>query len=213
MASRRGPDNTVRISVEGLYDSAKWANVFWAKLTLSAAATQANLDTWTAAFGNALATNMKPKQATELSYTTARSTLFVPGGTILQSVQALAQTGTDASGFKTPANVALCVSWAAGVYWRGGKPRTYFCGIKTDSQQDSRTWNATAQSNWASNATAFMTAVNALAAGNITGTQLGFVSFRSLNAERVPPLFFPYTSVKVHQRVDTQRRRLGRTDV
>ena len=213
MATRRGPDNTVRISVEGTYNGAKWANVFYVLLTTSSVPSQANLDTWTLAFGNALGNNLKAKQGASLQYTTARSTFFVPGGTVMQSVQALSIAGTQSSGFDAPAQAAICISWLSGVYWRGGKPRNYACGLRTFDFQNAVSLTATAIANWKSNADAFRTAVNALTAGAITGTSFGFVSFRSGNADRTPPLFFPISESRIHNRIDTQRRRLGRVDL
>jgi hypothetical protein len=103
------------------------------------------------------------------------------------------------------------VSWLTSVYWRGGKPRTYVPAIVgTTVSADDHTITAggiTAATTAGNN---FRTDVQALAPGTITGTTFGFVSFQSGNAERPTPLFFPISGARVHGRLGTQRRRLGK---
>lgn len=210
MASRRGPDNSVRIAISGLVKGANWANVFHAQLTTSSTITQADLDTWTTAFGAAFVTNIPPRQSTEVTTTLAKAILYTPGGGELISQATLAGTG---SGTPLDAGNAPCkvISWLSTVYWRGGKPRSYIAGlISGDLTTATNALTATAVSNLTTSAAALRTAINALTSGTITGTQFGFLSFRSGNAERPTPLFFAITGARVHARVGTQRRRDGR---
>jgi hypothetical protein len=58
--------------------------------------------------------------------------------------------------------------------------------------------------------TSFRTAINAITQGTITSTVLGFVSFFTGNAPRSPALFFAFSGAKVHPRLGSQRRRLGK---
>lgn len=209
MASRRGPDNSVRVSIQGNNGSVNWANVFWCQLTTSGSISQADLDTWTANFAGAYNTNFVGMMPGDSAMVSAHAVLFTPGGGVLESQVAAAHTGTGGTAIGDDAACRV-VSWLSTVYWRGGKPRTYLPGLTTNDTTDGKTLVGATITALKSGAAAFRTAVNALTNGGITGTSLGFVSFRSGNAERATPLFFAFTGSTVHPRIGTQRRRLGR---
>lgn len=209
MATRRGPDGTVRVAIQGLHHNTSWANVFWCNLTGGVGAPQANLDTWTLAFGNAYKTRFAPNTPASVSYVTAKSTLFQAGGTVLESTQAITGVGGNAAAELLDNGASVVLSWLSPVYWRGGKPRTYLPGFMQAYTTDGRIILPAYTGDYLTRANNFRTDVNALVAGAITATQLGFVSFRTGNAERVPPLFYAITGAAVHARIGTQRRRLG----
>lgn len=210
MASRRGPDNSCRVSISGTMNSQPWANVFYVQLATSSSITQADLDTWTTAFANAYKTAFQARQLAAVSYQLARAVLFTPGGGELISLSTMTGAGSNAG--SAVADNACCVvgSWLSSVYWRGGKPRTYLPGVPSGDVVNATTLAAGSITNWTTACTGFRTSVNGLTAGTITGTTHGFVSFRSGNVERTPPVFFPSTGARVHARLGTQRRRLGR---
>jgi hypothetical protein len=120
-------------------------------------------------------------------------------------------TGTGGSATAPIADNAACVviSWLSAVYWRGGKPRTYLPGVIGTATTDGVGITTSFATGIKTAAQAFRTAVNALTQGAITGTALGFVSFRTGNADRVPPTFYAISDATVHHRLSTQRRRLG----
>jgi hypothetical protein len=119
-------------------------------------------------------------------------------------------TGAGTAGTNAANNCSAgIISWAASVYWRGGKPRTYLPGIPTGGTTNGNVLTATYQGTLQTAATNLRADINALTSGAITGTSFGFVSFRSGNVERVPPVFYTINSVKVHLRIGTIRRRLG----
>lgn len=210
MASRRGPDNSVRIAISGTASSINWANVFHAQLTTSGSIAQADLDTWTTAFANQFKTSFAPRQTSLVNYTLAKATLYTPGGGQLSSSSAMTGAGTNAGATVQDQSAAEVISWLTTVYWRGGKPRTYLNGVTSVDMSGSANLSATAISNLTTAATGFRTAINALTAASITGTTLGFVSFSSGNAPRVPAVFFAFTGARVHTRLGSQRRRLGK---
>lgn len=210
MATRRGPDNSVRFSIAGTLNGVPWANVMWAQLTTSGTPTQGDLDTWLTAVQAAYKTQFAPNSQTYVLYTQAQALLFLPGALTLPSLIAMTGAGTGTLTSGDPSDVCWVISWQTGVYWRGGKPRTYIPAPTVGLRSDHRILTATAQTNLRTTALAFRTAVNAATAGAITGSSLGFVSFRSGGADRSPPVFFSYTDAKVHPRLGTQRRRLGR---
>lgn len=210
MASRRGPDNSVRISINGTINAVNWANVFYAQLTTSSSIIQADLDTWTSAFQAAYKTRLGAFECSNVLYASARAVLFAPGGGELLSVVSMTGAGTEAG---TPiADNSMCkvISWLSSVYWRGGKPRTYLPQAATTDVTNNNQLVSGVVTNVTTAAQNFRNDINALTAGTITGTQLGFVSFQSGNTPRPTPLFFPFTGARVHPRLGTQRRRLGK---
>jgi hypothetical protein len=210
MATRRGPDNSVRFAMSGTLRAQSWANVFHMQLTTSSSIAQADLDTWTAAVALAWETRFKGLVGTDLTTTLAKATLYTPGGTVLQSTSARSQAGT-AAGTSMAGSPASVVSWGTTVYWRGGKPRMYLAGITSGAINAGADTLATSHKTALKTAAdGFRTDVNALTAGTITGSQLGFVSFSSGNAPRVTPLFFAVNPSTIHSRVGSQRRRDGK---
>jgi len=210
MASRRGPDNSVRIAISGSQNSVNWANVFHAQLTTSSAITQTDLDTWTTSFQAQYKTSFSGHQVANATYILAKAVLYTPGGGQLTSAVAMTGAGVEAGTAVADDSVAKVVSWLSTVYWRGGKPRTYLPGCPTADVLNNVQLTAASVSALATSAGAFRTAINVLAPGTITGTKLGFVSFRTGNADRVPAVFYEYTGARVHPRLGTQRRRLGK---
>jgi hypothetical protein len=210
MATRRGPDNSVRVAVSGTINSVNWANVFWCQLTTSGTPSQTDLDTWLTAFAAAYKTRFQARQTTFVNYTQAQAGLFLPGSLFLPSIVAMTGAGTATTTATFPQEACSIISWLTGVYWRGGKPRTYSPHPPSANVINNKQLNSTEQAALLAAALGFRTDVNALTSGAISATSLGFVSFISGGADRTPPLFFAYTGAKVHPRLGTQRRRLGK---
>lgn len=210
MATRRGPDDCVRIALSGSLNTTPWASVFHAKLTKSAPVTQANLDSWTDAVAQQWDTQFGGEIANAVTMSRAVATLYVPGGLQLTSDRGVSHAGREGAGVIADNAACKVVSWLSGVYWRGGKPRTYLPGVLEADVDVGKNVAAAKVTSLKAAALNFIAGVNGLTFGTITATQFGFISFRSGNADRVPPLFFPITSSTVHPRLGTQRRRLGK---
>lgn len=210
MATRRGPDNTVRFSIGGTMSTVNWANVFWAELTMSGTPSVADLDSWLTAAAAAYATNFDSYCTSNALQSIAQAQLFLPSSGLVTSTIALSGAGSGSTSTADLDSSCAVVSWSINAYWRGGKPRTYLPALVGSLIVSERRLTSTAITNLTASAGAFLTAANALSSGAITDTTLGTVSFRSNNADRVPPVFFPYTGAKVHPKVGTQRRRLGK---
>lgn len=200
----------MRTAISGTFFGAPWATIWWTQHVAATAPAQADVDNVTAAIAASMNLRFKNHQSVDCAYLLVKSTYFVPGGTILNSIAPLVTTGTSTSGSNLPANAAMGVSWISGVYWRGGKPRTYLAGYRSADVNGTTQWTSGAVAATVGNAGLFLADINALTHGAITGTALGFVSFRSGNADRPTPLFFPYLGARVHTRIDSQRRRLGK---
>jgi hypothetical protein len=115
-------------------------------------------------------------------------------------------TSTDLS-----VNTALCVSWQVAAHYRGGHPRTYFCGLKQNDTVDVQSWTPSTISAWQSAANAFHATVNTFNYGAIQGVRLGTVSFVLRNQWRSPTVFRDFVNggAVVDSRIDSMRRRLG----
>lgn len=210
MASRRGTDNSVRVAISGTLPSGTWANVFWAQLTTSGTPSQTDLDSWTTAFQSAYKTQLGQFSQTTVPYVQATAGLFLPASGFLASLITMTGAGTGLAGASVPNSSSLILSWLTGVYWRGGKPRTYLPLPPASMIEFSHDVPAATRTTLVTQGNAFRTAVNALTAGAITGTQLGLMSFSSGGAPRAVPVFYAFTGVKAHGRLGTQRRRLGK---
>jgi hypothetical protein len=200
----------VRLAIQGTWSSINFANIFHAQLTTSSSIIQADLDSWVTSVQAAYKTRFQGLMSTSVSYVVAKAILYTPGGGALSS--SIAMTGAGTVGTAIVENNATCanLSWLSTVYWRGGKPRTYLPGVVQANLANALTLSAGGITAYNTGGAGFRTDVNALAPGTITGSSLGFVSFNSGNVPRATPLFFPITGVRVHPRLGTQRRRLGK---
>lgn len=169
------------------------------------------MNTFTGNFYDAYKNNLLQFQSSEATLTQCAATYFPTGSPlVVVGDHTGSDAGSDSDGDPMPASIACCISWQSGVYWRGGKPRTYLAGLQDDVIVSPQFWNSTFRTNLATGADAFLSAVNALASGNFDSIQLGLVSFMSGGVARTPPLFFPFVGASVHPRIDSQRRRLGK---
>src|ERR1051326_8130536 len=114
------------------------------------------------------------------------------------------------------AQVALVISWRIGRRYRGGHPRTYLPPPQETDILDTSHWKPAMVARAATAAAGFMAAINAITGPGITTLSLGTVSYfdKATNPtpphERSLPLFETINGANVHNRICTQRRRLGR---
>jgi hypothetical protein len=202
----------VRVAIQGNSGVASSINVFWAKITPSGTVTQADLDTWTAAFAAAYKARFARDLPTNFTFISATAVYFVDGTplNVMESVAGMTGAGTGTS--TKEMSTAAVISWLSGAYWRGGKPRTYIpCGAGLAGGTTVGTLSSTLITNLTADAAAFRGDINGLTAGTtIAATSLGFVSFFSANALRTTPIFFAFTGSKIHPRYSHQRRRDGK---
>jgi len=212
MSTRRGPDNSVRAAIRGTISGQPWVNVFHAQLSTGSAITQADLDSWLNTFQANYKTRLGAHQPATVAFVSAQATLYTPNGGVLQSSVSMTGNGTSGTTEIKDASACKVITWLSTVYWRGGKPRTYLAGVgDTDliagSNHQIGSTEATSLTTAAAN---FRTDTNAQAVGTITGTSFGFVSFFTGKVARTPAVFFAITGAKVHPRIGTQRRRIGK---
>lgn len=123
--------------------------------------------------------------------------------------EATVTTAGTRVGENFPASVASVISWHINLRYRGGHPRTYLPGGVVADLNGFSTWSGAFVTELNSAAGAFLTSMNALTTGATT-YKLCIVSYSANNAPRPQPLPFLIQSHSVDNRVDTQRRRLGK---
>lgn len=184
------------------------ANVFHCLLSNTATPTLGNLLTWLGTWGGDFDTRFKPFRNPTWKTSTYVATMLDGSG--LTGSASAGVAGTAANLPSLP-QAAVCVTWRAAAYWRGGKPRTYLPGppsTATSTAGDSLL-TSTYANGLATAAENFITDVSAIGIGS-TFAALGAVSYYSRYAFRQPPLFLPYISAVVHDRMASQRRRSGK---
>ena len=110
-----------------------------------------------------------------------------------------------------PPNAAVCLSWKSGITARGGRGRTYIPGVPSSALQFSQGSQLGSGFTSALRADA-VTFFNNVDAHTIGGDSLimGVPSYYSKCQLRPVPLFGIINDAVVHDRLDTQRRRLGK---
>ena len=125
-----------------------------------------------------------------------------------------AWTGTKAgtaTGTGIASNVAAVISWQIAARYRGGKPRTYLPGVANNFLGGAgyNIWTTAFVTAAQAAAVEVLASINAILTPSFSVT-MGVYSFYTGHALRPTPIFRPYTGAKVHERVDSQRRRSGK---
>jgi len=126
-----------------------------------------------------------------------------------------AQGGVDVSypgtagGVAYPTSVAAACSWKVNYRWRGGHFRSYWPMGVAGNIQAGRLWSTAFLASMNTGVDAFRNALNGMTVGG-TGGHLSGVRYVVDKVQLATPLDLPIVDSTVHQRVDTQRRRLGR---
>jgi len=112
-------------------------------------------------------------------------------------------------GTLAPLSLAAVVSWGIARRYRGGHGRTYLSALTTAQAVGPQDLDPTFAGNLAASAATFVGRWTAKTVGAKTYT-LAIISYRTNNAPRVTPLPQDVLSAIVHERIDSQRRRLGK---
>lgn len=202
-----------KIRLIGQFYGNPWVNVMYAKFT-GGPLTQATLDAVSTAIRTAWVANMAPRYITNSGLVSVEVTDLTTR-TSLQSTDVVGGLGTDATAGGSAAT-AICISLVNGKRYRGGHPRQYLSGVNASAYTSGKTLSGTVITNYKNSFTAFINAINALTNGGTTWavSSVGFYhKVNGVQAYRVPPEVLPITGIKVHNRIDTQRRRLGKETV
>lgn len=203
------PPDIVRVGVTGTQGGLPWAWVFWCH-TDNEIDTHAGAQDFADAFRSALNASSLVQTICHSSVvvTQIRAVIQIDDDTAVAGENTSTITGT-AGGTVLPANECVVGSWQSDAYWRGGKPRTYIPGIPNTYVDTNHSLDNSTKASIVTKLAALRTDVNAITTPAVDLTTMGFVSFASGGNWRTDPLFFGFTGVTVHDRLGTQRRRLG----
>jgi len=176
-----------------------------------------SLSAWTQADATDLATFMRAQFVTQYipnitnSYTL--TDCVVVDLTSATGVSATA-SGSTAGGITTatglPSNIAACIGWKTALRFRGGHARLYVPPPSTNQQLTLNTWTASYVTALLNGSNAMLTAINGHALPSGDAIQPVLVSRIRNGVQLSSPLVNVITAATVDNRIDSQRRRLGK---
>jgi hypothetical protein len=195
----------LKVAVKGTQEG-PWNNIFHLQY-VGPAPTAVQLDTlaasvltaYTSAFASVLNTAVTIDNCKIADLTSATAAIG----------EADIETFGTRTGANNPSSVACVVSWSINLRYRGGHPRTYLPAGTQEDLAGFTSWSGIFVGEVLAAANSFRTAMNALTTGTTT-YKMVIVSYSTNNAPRPQPLPFLINAASVDNRVDTQRRRLGK---
>ena len=208
------PTGAVKIILLYAYGGRNMLNILWTSVGSGPPPTAAQLVTYATSVQTAWNAHITPVLSQNISLLSVTCEYYGAGPTIISGVSTGASAPGGVSGNSWPSQVCVAISWLTGLYYRGGKPRTYLGGIPESYLASGAAYqiSPTAAASIDAGADAFLTAFNALSLAGTT-TLLSLMSFASRGAWRNPPVPYQITGAKVSVRIDTQRRRLGKETI
>lgn len=212
MPPRPPTPNTVKLEVNWQNAQGRPAhNICYAQLSPPFSPTD---PTFLAAVGQALMTQISGNLMPFIAPTQSLLSVTCSDNTGASDAQGTSSTGPFPGtnpGTPLPPQCAVCLSWDIGARYRGGKPRWYLPGIPSNAlvNPDDSALAAGYSLDLEEAATSVLSGFNG---SSISGEDLtlGTISFQTGHAPRPTPLFRAFGSVRVHQRLDSQRRRSGK---
>jgi hypothetical protein len=203
------PENVVRVAVTGLLGSQPYANIFHAFLPANAISSDAQLLTWLQSFRASLnSSGLYTARHSSLHVTLLDGVMFWNQDLVFRAQETTNIIGTAVTQ-QEPASAAVCLSWHTSAFWRGGKPRTYIGGITATQLDTNHSLLDSEKTAILGQAQSLITMVNGITTPQVPETHFCFVHYQSKNVWLNPPTTFNITGVSVHDRLASQRRRLG----
>jgi hypothetical protein len=198
----------VRVSYNGTYGGAKWANVFHVRYS-PGPPTQADMNSLATGLAAAWTSALAPLHSATVSMS-GTTVVDLSSNVGLVGTDATLRAGTASTTTNLPANVALVGSFKIARRYRGGHPRMYLTGQLGANTTNTTTWIPAWVTSTSNGFTSWRTAINALTYTSMPTINLVNLSYYSHGALRGTPVWDYVSSIVVHNRVDTMRRRLGK---
>lgn len=205
------PVGFARVAVSGTFGPATWTNVLYCSVDPTGTPTNAQVIADIGEFAADLYDSMDLGNLSEnFSVSTQKVFWQDAEGSVQKGTVADAKVGTN-SGGDAPAQVCYLLEWTGGDARRGGKPRTYVCGVPEDKLADTANLTTDVVSSINSGLLDWIAKWGDSGAWT-NGTEISLVemSFREANAERVLPQDYILNTGHVSGVVATQRRRVDR---
>lgn len=204
------PVGTAKAEALGTYGPAIWANVFYYAVgTWDPAHLDDAVALIAAAVHDFYATLDMSQLAVGWNVTTTKVAFRDAADSLYRATVADAQSGADGSGDEA-AQVAYLVNYTTNDDRKGGKPRTYVCGVPKDSMADSARLTNSVLTGTNTALTTWLGSLAARSHGTANGLSLLEMSFRSGNTWRDTAHTWPIRGVSLSPEVATQRRRVDR---
>ena len=211
MAGRPWPvTNSVRCAVEGVTAAGvNTANIFWLNTTASGTPTTAQANSLAQAVYEAFDASFLTLLGKD--WTLKRCVVNYYGVQPIQVAGIYESDEVGGSANNTEIDsLSAVVSWVMYATWRGGKPRTYLPALPTEAFTSPNRLHPTFIAAVLTQAGNFKTSMNGISVTPFGGIAFAVQSFFSGNVARTPPVMFAITDAKVHPRISSQRRRLGK---
>lgn len=203
------PAGVARVALSGTILGHPWINTFWLQITHTGAVTVTDLQdiadfisaSWNTDFGAAVSADAILTQVSVAFYPTV--------GTELVYVGSYSHVG-GAPAAVQDAGASWVIDFVISSFYRGGKPRWYLPGVPAASISNGSNISTSGFNVLVGGINIFRNHLNAHTTANVTAMTMGVVRFASGNAWLTPPVFWPYTSVKVGKKykLGSQRRRI-----
>ena len=198
-------DGTARLRFTGTLDADSWGVGYWVKFTGTEDLGDLTLmaggmyDAWSDAFMSHLSS----------SVTLVKAHLIYYNGTTNPEAEYVSGDVGAVGGAFLPANVSAVISWQIASTYRGGKPRSYLCGIPAAAQENANLVSDAYVADYTADAISFASELRALSYGSLTAVDIGCQHFFRHNAA-ITPYFDSFSAAQCQKRICTQRRRLGK---
>lgn len=201
------PPDICKVSLQGTTLGHKWVQVFYLQFT-HGVVTVTDLQSISDEIATLWNTNVAG-HTTTTTILTSVTLVFIPSvGNEVVYEGVYSHAGTNASAQVADASACAVVQWKISAYYRGGHPRTYFPGLGaaqvTNGSDIDPAFVTALVTGW----NAFRNALNAFTTTNVSAIVMGTLSFQTANAWRTTPVFRPFTSVAVNNKLGSQRRRI-----
>lgn len=201
------PVGSCKIVIGGTTLTHLWKQVFYCNLTGSTI-TVNDLQALCDEINTLWSANIKAQQCSTTIMSNVQAVYIPSVGNETVAIGTYTETGTNVGTQIQDAAAAFVISWKTTRYYRGGHPRSYMAGVPSSAITNGSNVASATQTAVASAWSTFKSGLNAFTSTNITGTQMGTVSFASGNAWRSPPIFVPFTDVGCAATLGSQRRRI-----
>jgi len=202
--------NSVRCAVEGLTPAGvNWANVFWLNAPGASMPSVAQCNALAAAVYSAYQGTLLGEIGTDATLERVVVNWYGAQPAQVTGVHEASNAGTGGAAVEID-SLSAVISWSIFATWRGGKPRTYIPCLPSSAYSSTNRLDATFITSLQADAVSFIAAVNGITVTPFGAVVLALQSFYSGMVARTPPVMFALTDAKVHPRISSQRRRLGR---
>lgn len=201
---------SARCAIEGTTaQGVNWANVFWVATTGGTVPTPSQVNDLATAIYEPWDTYFLPLIGKDATLKRCIVNWYGAIPTQVTGLYESDEVGGSANNTEVD-SLAAVVSWQFAATWRGGKPRMYLPALPSEAFVSSNRLNPTFITALTSAASNFILAIDGISVTPFGGTTLQLQSFYSGNAPRTPPVLFRITGARVHPRISSQRRRLGK---